>query len=143
MPDAVLFERVARAWGLKRTGSRITERLRGLVPSDIRRTHEGEVTFYWPTGTDSKTWSGVRVADGSEDSERHISNVCAEEVAVLIRLALESAGSTPRSDLAKAVCRVVGMARTPADAEARVSAVIDDLIETGVLVEANGFVRPG
>ena len=50
--------------------------------------------------------------------------------------------STPRSDLAKAVCRVVGMARTPADAEARVIAVIERMITAGTLMEAGGYLRP-
>jgi len=141
LPELLLFKRVARAWGLERTGARITERLRGLVPKDIRRTHEGDTTFYWPTGTDPKAWSGFRAAGDADDSKRHVADVPAEEIASLVRHVLESAGSTPRSDLAKAVCRVVGMARTPADAEARVIAVIDGMITAKTLTDANGYTR--
>lgn len=142
LPESLLFKRVARAWGLERTGARITERLRGLVPQDIRRTPEGDTTFYWPTGTDPKAWSGFRAAGDADDSKRHVADVPAEEIASLVRHVLESAGSTPRSDLAKAVCRVVGMARTPADAEARVIAVIDDMIMAKTLTDAGGYIRP-
>lgn len=143
LPEALLFKRVARAWGLERTGSRIAERLRGLVPSDIRRTREDEVAFYWPTGADPKAPCAIRVAGESEDSKRHVADVCAEEIAALVHHVLQSAGATPKSDLAKAVCKVLGMARTPADAEARVRAVIDGLIASRALTQADGYVRPG
>lgn len=142
VPESLLFKRVARAWGLERTGARISERLRGLAPSGIRRTYEGDITFYWPTGADPQAWSGFRVAGEAEGSKRHVADVPAEEIASLIRHVLESAGSTPPSDLAKAVCRVVGMARTPADAEAKVIAVIDGMITAKTLTDAGGYVRP-
>lgn len=142
LPEALLFKRVARAWGLGRTGTRIAERLRGLMPSDIRRTREGEITFYWPAGTDPKAWKMLRIAGEAEDSKRHVADVCAEEIAALVHHVLASAGGTPRSDLAKGVCKVVGMARTPADAEARVSAVIYSLIAARALTQADGYVRP-
>lgn len=141
LPEALLFKRVARAWGLERTGSRISERLRGLVPADIRRTSEGEVTFYWPTGSDPKTWQAFRVAADSEDSKRHVSDVCAQEIAAVVGHVLDTAGSTPRSDLAKTVCKVLGMARTPTDAEARVSAVIGALVRAKAVAESEGYVR--
>lgn len=141
MPEALLFKRVARAWGLERTGSRISGRLRGLVPAGIHRTREADVTFYWPTGTDPKTWSLFRVAGEPEESKRHVSDVCSQEIAAIVHHVLESAGSTPRSDLAKAICKVVGMARTPADAEARVSGVILGLLHATVLAESDGYIR--
>lgn len=141
LPEALVFKRVARAWGLERTGSRISERLRSLVPSDRRRTHEGDLTFYWPAGTDPKTWSGFRVAGDAEDSKRHVCDICAEEVAAIVQHVLEIAGSTPRSDLSKTVCKVVGMSRTPAEADARVRAVIEGLLRARLLEESNGYVR--
>lgn len=142
LPEASLFKRVARAWGLERTGPRIAERLRGLVPTDIRRTKDGEVAFYWPTHADPNTPCRIRVAGASEDSKRHVSDVCSHEIAALVHHVLQSAGSTPKSDLAKAVCKVLGMARTPADAEARVVAVIDGQIARRALNQDDGYVRP-
>jgi hypothetical protein len=67
--------------------------------------------------------------------------VCAQEIAALVQHVLQSAGATPKSDLAKAVCKVLGMARTPADAEARVVAVIDGQIAGRALNQADGYVR--
>jgi very-short-patch-repair endonuclease len=142
LPEALLFQRVARAWNLGRTGARIVERLRGLVPSDIPRTEEDEHTFYWPTGIDPTTYRTFRVADETDDSKRHVADVAVEEIAALVRHVLESAGSTSRPDLARSVCRVIGMARTPADADARVSGVVDTMIATKELVETDGYLRP-
>jgi hypothetical protein len=141
LPEALLFQRVARAWNLGRTGARIVERLRGLVPSDIPRTEEDEHTFYWPTGIDPTTYRTFRVADETDDSKRHVADVAVEEIAALVRHVLESAGSTSRPDLAKAVCRVAGMSRTPADAESRVAAVINAMIRRGTLTVVEGYVR--
>ncbi len=142
LPESILFRRVARAWGLERTGSRISERLRGLVPPDVRRTQDGEVTFYWPTGSHPKAWGALRVAGEAEESKRHVADVCAEEIAALVHHVLMSAGGTPKADLAKAVCKLLGMARTPADAEARVSAVIDRMIAVRALAQSDDYVRP-
>ena len=139
--DAVLFRRVARAWGLERTGSRIVERLAQRVPSDIPRTVEGEKTFYWPTCSDSGTWSDCRVADANEASRRHVDEVCVEEISGLALHVLKHAGASPRPDVSRAVCRLLGMARTPADAEARVSQALDRLVRLGMTAEIDGRIR--
>ena len=141
LPEAALFRRVARAWGLERTGSRITERLRGLVPPTVSRTTEPHETFYWPSSVDPKTWDTFRVADDSELSRRHVTDVCLEEVAALVRHVLRQAGGAPRQDVARSVCRLLGMARTPADAERRVGSAIDNLISSRTVTEVAGRVR--
>jgi very-short-patch-repair endonuclease len=142
LSDAQLFKRVARAWGLERTGSRIVERLRALVPEEVRRTREGGVTFYWPAGADPKSCDQFRVADESRDeSRRHIADVCLEEAGAMVKYLLHNTGSTTRADLAKSVCRLVGMNRTPADAEVRVGLAVDKLLELGAVTEVDGYVR--
>jgi hypothetical protein len=141
LPEALLFQRVARSWNLGRTGARIVERLRGLVPSDIPRTEEEEHTFYWPTGIDPTTYHTFRVADETDDSKRHVADVAVEEIAALIRHVLESAGSTSRPDLARSVCRVIGMARTPADADSRVGLVIEQLTFLKAVTVVDDYVR--
>jgi very-short-patch-repair endonuclease len=139
--DAVLFRRVARAWGLERTGSRIVERLTQRVTADIPRTVEGGSTFYWPTATVPTAWADCRVADANESSRRHVDEVCVEEISALVMHVLNHAGASPRTDAARAVCRMLGMARTPADAEARVGQAINRLIECGLVTELDGTVR--
>lgn len=141
VPDSVLFERVARAWGLKRTGARIVERVQRLVPGEAIRTSDAGKTFYWPPGTKLDTWSTFRVADESEQSKRHVNDVPIEEIGALVKHLLQEAGSSSRQDLARTACKLLGMARTPADAEARVDAAIRRLLESSQIREEGEYLR--
>lgn len=125
VPQSVLFKRVARAWGFERTGQRIVDRLKDLVPSPHGRTVEPHETFYWPVDATPATWQGFRIADSTESSRRHAADVCIEEVVALARHVGRSSGSTSVADIARTVCRMLGMARTPADVERRVVAAIE------------------
>lgn len=139
--ESVLFRKVARAWGLERTGSRIVERLKGLVPKAIGRTNEDALTFYWPQSLDPTGLCPIRIADESIASKRHVDDVSQEELAALVLHVLEQAGGSPRQDTAKAVCRLIGMARITADSEARVSQVIDRLVKNAQVLETDGNIR--
>ncbi len=139
--DTALFRRVARAWGLERTGSRIVERLVHRVPADIPRTVEGGKTFYWPSGSDPTVWNDCRVADANQASRRHVDEVCLEEISALVLHVLNHTGSSSRPDVARSVCRLLGMARTPADSEARIGKAIERLAERDTVSEAEGVVR--
>lgn len=141
LPELVLFRRVARAWGLERTGSRIVERLKGLAPPSTGRVDEGGVTFYWPSSVNAATWTGFRIADQDETTRRHIVDVSLEEVSNLVLHVLDVGGAAPRSDVAKSVCRLIGMARTTADAEARASKAIDLLCNQGRLADMGTSIR--
>lgn len=118
--DVVLFRKVARAWGLARTGRLIEERLRSLVPARVIRTMEGETTFYWPEFSQPLQWQEFRVADDAEDSKRQLGEICLEELANLAIFILSQHGTTSVSELAKTICRLQKIARTSADAEARI-----------------------
>jgi very-short-patch-repair endonuclease len=137
MPEMVLFRRVARAWGLERTGTRIVERLRGLVPHPVARTTEAHETFYWPTGVEPTTWKGLRIADVTEGSKRHVAEVCIEEVKALVQYVLHDSADMSRADVARTVCRLLGMARTPAEAERRVLDAIELLAATDAAAVAS------
>ncbi|MBK9428006.1 MAG: DUF3320 domain-containing protein [Gammaproteobacteria bacterium] len=139
--EAVLFRRIARAWGLERTGARIVERLRSLASQTATRTTEGDVTFYWPENADPSSWHSFRVASDVETSRRTIHEVCIEEISTLVMHVLHHGGGAPRQDIARSVCRLIGMARMPAEAELRVSVAIDHLIMLGKAVEESEYVR--
>lgn len=139
--ELVLFRRVARAWGLERTGTRIVSRLRDLVPPSVGQTVEDKVTFYWPTSDSSGNWTGFRLANQEESSRRNVAEVAIEEVSNLVMHVLEVGGAAPRSDVAKSVCRLIGMARTTADAESRVNLSIELLCSQGKLTEAGMTIR--
>ena len=118
--EAVLFRRVARAWGLMRTGSRIEERLRGLLGTSMQRTREGKTVFYWPVDVDTRTWEGFRVADDDKESKRGIDEIALEELANLAIFLLKEHGSSSATELARSICRLQGIGRMSADAEARI-----------------------
>jgi very-short-patch-repair endonuclease len=143
LPEATLFRRVARAWGLERTGPRIVDRLKDLAPHSIPRTKEPHETFYWPSSVQPAEWKSFRLSDGSEQSKRHVDEVCTEEISALICHVLLEAGSAPRQDVARSVCRLIGMARMTVDAEGRVARSIDGLVLSRALLEVEGRVRLG
>jgi very-short-patch-repair endonuclease len=139
--EAVLFRKVARAWGLERTGSRIVERLRSLAPKSVHQTQEGSAKFYWPSTVNSASRLQFRLADETVLSKRHIDDVCLEEISALVLHVLHQAGGSPRQDVARSVCRLIGMARATADAEARAAKAIDQLIKCEMLVQAGTHVQ--
>ena len=142
LTDANLFRRVARAWGLERTSTRVAERLRALVPDQMVRTIETEAIFYWPAGADITSWERLRIADaGDESSRRRIDEVCLEEIAALSHHVLGQSGASTRQDVARSVCRLIGMTRIPADAQARTDEALDRLIALEIAAEMDGRLR--
>jgi len=139
--EAVLFRKVARAWGLERTGSRIVERLKALAPFSARKTFEGPNTFYWPESVQHGSLGHFRIADDTSASKRHIDEVCIEEISALALQVLHQAGSAPRQDVARSVCRLVGMSAATATAVARAVLAIDSLKANGKIVETEGNIR--
>jgi len=129
--EEALFRQIARAWGLERTGTRIVERLQKLSPREIKTTKTRRSRFYWPTNLDPDQWLGFRSCDGSESSRRHIEDLCAQEIANLAGFILDQAGSTTLEDLAKTICKTVGMARVTADSEKHALVGITHLAKTG------------
>lgn len=131
LSEPTLFRKVARAWNLERTGSRIVARLRQLIPSSVRVSDSNDDRFYWPPNAIPETWAGFRISDGSESSKRHIDEIALQEIANVAIFLLEQGGSTSRGELARSVCRTVGMARIPVDAEIRADQGIALIIEQG------------
>lgn len=142
LPQSVAFRRVARAWGFERTGSRISERLRSLLLPTLRITRDGDMTFLWPTGADPATWSAFRAAGEDETSRRQVDEVCVEELSNIVLDILGQWGAAPRQDVARNVCRLVGVSRMSGDAESRIGAAVDRLLSVQRLEERDGFLRP-
>jgi very-short-patch-repair endonuclease len=143
IPQGLLFRRVSRAWKLDRLGSRILACLKAAMPAGVRQTHEGEVTFYWPAGTDPLTWCDGRVADADERSRRAIDDICMEELCVLLLHVLRHAGASPRADAVRSACRLLGMVRANPDAVARVGVAVERLLARNDVVEIEGRVQIG
>ncbi len=137
----MLYKRVARAWGLERTGSRIVERLKSLALRQFVTTVEGDRTFFWPTHVNPEQWMDFRVSSGDETSRRHIDDVALEEVGAAMLHILDQAGGTSRQELARTTCRMFGMSRVPADAEARAMQSIARLVDRSSVVMEGDLVR--
>lgn len=118
--DAVLFRKVARAWGLARTGRRIEELLHTLLPATVVKTMEEETTFYWPDSSQHAQWQEFRVANDADDSRRQLGEICLEELANLASFILAEHGATSVSELARTICRLQRIARTTSDSEMRI-----------------------
>lgn len=140
--QVALFHKIARAWNLGRTGSRIVQRLQQAIPRTLKVTHEGDARFYWPPAINPDQWTGFRICDGSEPSRRHIEELTLHEAANLASFILEQGGSTSQQELARSVCRTIGMARMPAEAERRAIRGIAYLVERGGAVVDDGRVKP-
>ena len=139
--EAVLFKKVARAWGLERTGSRIAERLKALAPASSNKTYEDSNTFYWPKSVPHASLSHFRIANDTPASKRHIDEVCLEEISALVLQVLRQAGSAPKQNLARSVCRLVGMSSATAPAVARVVLAIGGLRDTLKIIETDRNIR--
>ena len=141
--ETVLHRKVARAWGLERTGVRIVERLRALTPMDVGQTEEGEATFYWPAGVKPEEWTGFRGAGEDDATRRRVDDVCVQELANGVLHVLAMTGNSPKADVIKSVCRMLGMARTLAEAESRVERAVAGLAQRGRVQEERGMLRVG
>jgi Protein of unknown function (DUF3320) len=143
LSEAVLFRKIARAWGLERTGSRIVERLKILMPTTVLKTKDGLNIFYWPQGARPESFSLFRIADDAVTSKRHIDEVCTEEVSALVLHVLRQAGGTTRQDIARTVCRLVGMSAATSAAIFRVTQAVDRLKAGSHVVETGDPLRLG
>ncbi|AMP38245.1 DUF3320 domain-containing protein [Ralstonia solanacearum] len=119
--QAAAFKRVTRAWGLSRVGSRIEAHLSALIPNQVIRTTDNGVTFYWPEHANPNTWDGIRVPGSDPDTRRSIDEISLEELGNAAVYTLQQQGGTSQDGLVKAVCRLLGIARTTAEAGARIS----------------------
>jgi very-short-patch-repair endonuclease len=134
--QAIVFKRVTRAWGLSRVGSRIEAHLSALVPRQVARTTDNDIIFYWPEHANPSTWEGRRVPGSDPETRRSIDEISLEELGNTAVHILMQQGGTSQDGLAKAVCRLLGMARTTADSGARISrALTHGRVQSVVVVE--------
>jgi very-short-patch-repair endonuclease len=132
-----LFRRILRAWGLARTGSRIEKHLAALLPAQVRTTTDGGV-FYWPGHRDPATWTGWRLPGTDAEAKRAIDDVPLEELGNIALYVLGQQGGTTQAGLARAVCRLLGMARAGAEAEQRIGQALAHGRVAGLVAVGDG-----
>jgi very-short-patch-repair endonuclease len=139
--QALVFKRVTRAWGLSRVGSRIEAHLSALVPRQVARTRDNGSIFYWPEHANPSIWEGFRVPGSEPETRRGIDEVSLEELGNAAVHILTQQGGTSQDGLAKAVCRLLGVARTTADAGVRISQALNHGRVQGTVAMEDGSVR--
>ncbi len=80
IPFKVVTERVARAYGLKRVGNKIEERIRRLALGDFKRTSEKGHIFLWPPNCAPDSWTGFRVNPDGQKPLRPAEMICTREI---------------------------------------------------------------
>lgn len=136
----LLFRRVARAWGLTRMTRRTEELLTRLAPYPARVGTDG-VQVYWPRDVDPAAWEGLRVPSDEPESRRAIDDISLEELGNAAVYILSQQGGTALDSLARAVCRLFGIARTTADAEARIVSALATGRAAACVTVDNGVAR--
>ncbi|MGI4848206.1 MAG: DUF3320 domain-containing protein [Janthinobacterium lividum] len=121
--DDILYRRVARAWGMAKTGSRIERLLSNLIGEAARHTESG-TRFYWPASIDPQSWEGFRTPGQDPESKRTLDEICFEEIGNLALFIVSRHGSTTITGLARSICRLMKISRTTASAEDRVGQAI-------------------
>jgi very-short-patch-repair endonuclease len=139
--QAIVFKRVTRAWGLSRVGSRIEAHLSALVPRHVVRTTDDSVAFYWPEHANPATWEGIRVPGSDAETRRGIDEIGLEELGNAAVYILSQQGATSQDGLAKAVCRLLGVTRTTAEAGARISRALTHGRIQGIVAVEHGLAR--
>ena len=138
--DHIVFRRVARAWGLVKTGRKLQELFMSLLPADIIKTGI-DTTFLWPAGTGPEQWDGFRVADDTPESRRALDEVPDQELANMAFFLLTQQGGMTVEGLSRSICRLLGMARTSAEAERRVSHALMQGTRATSFTIVNGVVQ--
>jgi very-short-patch-repair endonuclease len=138
--DHVVFKRIARSWGIAKTGRRMHELLASLVPRQIICT--GDATkFYWPEGVDPAAWHEFRVPGDAAESRRPLDEVSPEEIRNIARFLLSQHGSMPVEGLARSVSRLLGFARTTVDAVKCVESALDAASDRSAFEVSGGMVQ--
>ena len=79
----LVIERVARAYGFKRVGNKINQRISQLARGIRQRTKEDDQIFLWPSDCSPTSWTGFRVNPEGWQPLRPAELICTKELANL------------------------------------------------------------
>lgn len=108
----LLARRVANAWGMRKVGSRIDERIRSVSRTlDIQRTEVCARTWYWPPVINPHDYQDFRIPGDLDDSKRDAEDIPPEEFANAAYEIIRNSISLPRQDLVRETARLLGFQR--------------------------------
>lgn len=140
----VCLDEVARRIRLLWNRARAGDRTRQAIEEGVRvAVASGRVVrredFLWPPGD-----ALPRVRRRLQDPPARIALICDEEIAEAVKLVVRYQSATLPDDLSTQASRLLGMQSTPAGARDRIEAVIQGLLQSGVLQELqNGMIDLG
>jgi len=121
----LVFERILKAWEIKRAGNRIQSKLDEILyVAERSRKITRKDKFLWPTGI---TTPKVRVPD-SKTEPRNIEHIAPEEIIEAAFVCITEARSLSRADLATETAQLLGYSRLNAKITGFMEAAINTLI---------------
>jgi very-short-patch-repair endonuclease len=121
--DAVLAQRIARAHGFQRTGSRIQDRVEQIALRNFATSEEAAGTFYWPHGMAVGTEIAFRWP-ADDGSARSVEQICTQELVSLAQWVLGT--GLAGEDALIAMARELGLARLRAASRHRLEGVLSE-----------------
>jgi very-short-patch-repair endonuclease len=121
--DSVLAQRIARAHGFQRTGSRIQTRVEQIAQRNYATSEEAAGTFYWPAGVLLGTEVPFRWPTDDE-SARSVEQICTQELVSLAQWVLGT--GLAGEDALIAMARELGLARLRAASRQRLEGVLSE-----------------
>jgi very-short-patch-repair endonuclease len=133
--DRVIMRRITQAYGFKRAGNRIQDRLSGLLASIPTRSTHLSQPVYWPDDVDVSAWSDIRLM-----GDRDLSEIPVIEMANAGRAVLALLVVADESIVIREMGVLFGAGRVTRQAQDKLRAGLDCLKIQGVVEETpNGL----
>ncbi|MBN1403139.1 MAG: DUF3320 domain-containing protein, partial [Opitutales bacterium] len=104
----LLCERIAAILEMKRSTTKLKDRLSEILPRNIPRTKTSSNTFIWSSKAGPDAYKEFRVHDGNDDFRRALSDICPQEQANAMEHVVRSYQSVPTEDLLRQVVLLFG-----------------------------------
>jgi very-short-patch-repair endonuclease len=136
----LLTLRITRAWGLRRTGNRISAAIRKAVQSVVREKRATKKSsFLWSSG--GGTECSPRQPDPEDDSTfRDVEHIPVEEIEQAVKEILSDALSISQEELIASVSRALGFNRTGQNIRARLGKVLRRMLKNGQVTKSDGMI---
>jgi very-short-patch-repair endonuclease len=118
--DRVIIRRITQAYGFKRTGNRIHDRLAGLLSSIPMRALGLIQPIYWPQTLDANTWSDIRTM-----GDRDLSDIPVIEMANAARAVLAVLVVADEDTIIREMGGLFGAGRVTRQAQDKLRAGLD------------------
>lgn len=134
----LLTKKVVAAWNITRLGSRVENRLTGILQdlrhgSNIKKTNVGDMSYYWRTDQNPEDYIEYRVANEEKD-KRNMEDIPPYEIANAMREIISSQISLSKNDMIRETAKVFGFSRIGAVMEAACVMGIDEAERRGYLL---------